>query len=112
MRIAITGSQGFIGHHLKKKLQSLGLTVLALDLQNGEWKVDDAATAKLREAKRQERLARGVPVREWWNTQRRRILDRELDPKIIETYQSSIKMSQPFAQEFRDFWALPEDFSL
>ena len=36
MRIAITGSQGFIGHHLKEKLRSLGLTVLTLDLQNGK----------------------------------------------------------------------------
>ena len=84
----------------------------AHDPTQEEWTIDREATAKLREAKRQERLARGVPVREWWNTQRRRIFDRDLDPKIIETYRSSIKMSQPFAQEFRDFWALPEDFSL
>ncbi len=35
MRIAITGSAGFIGHHLKKRLESKGHTILGID--NFQW---------------------------------------------------------------------------
>jgi len=77
-----------------------------------EWKVDEAASKELRDAKRKERLARGVPVKEWWQKGRRRFMARDFHPEIVEMYQSSAKLSQAFAQEVRDFWALPDDFML
>lgn len=76
------------------------------------WVIDDKATQRLRKAKRQQRLKRGVPVKDWWQKERQRVLERDLDPMLIEMYQSSMKMSPGFTQEFRDFWALPEDFGL
>ncbi|MFC2000364.1 hydantoinase B/oxoprolinase family protein [Chloroflexota bacterium] len=77
-----------------------------------EWKIDETATAALRQAKREERLARGAPMKQWWEKARQRLLTGDLDELLIEMYQNSMKMSQAFAQEFRDFWALPEDFTL
>ncbi len=38
-----------------------------------EWRIDEEATEKLREAKRKERLSRGVPVEKWWQKARQRI---------------------------------------
>jgi len=82
------------------------------DEEAKQWKVDEAATRKLRQAKRKERLARGVPVKQWWEKFRQRLMDRALDPLLLEMYQSSMKMSQAFTREFREFWALPNDFTL
>jgi hypothetical protein len=74
-----------------------------------EWSVDEAATAKLREAKRKERSTRSVPVKEWWKKARQKLVEHDLDPLLQEMYGSSARLSPAFAQEFRDFWALPDD---
>jgi len=39
-------------------------------------------------------------------------MGRNVDGKILEMYQSSMKLSEAFTQEYKDFWALPDDFSL
>ena len=75
-----------------------------------EWKVDEAASGKLREARREERLARGVPVQEWWQKSRQRLVEHNIDAKLLEMYGSSAKLSPSFAQEFKDFWVLPDDY--
>ena len=77
-----------------------------------EWKIDVDGTKKLREKKRKERLTRGVPVEKWWQKSRQRLLDKDIDPLLIEMYQSSMKLSESFTQEFKDFWAMPDDFSM
>ena len=77
-----------------------------------QWKVDEAATKELRQAKRKERLARGVPAKEWWRKSRQRLVERDIDDRILEMYQSSMRLSEAFTQEFKDFWALPDDFNL
>jgi len=84
----------------------------SFDEKAKEWKIEEAATRDLRQAKRRERLARGAPMEQWWEKSRQRLLARDLDELLIEMYQNSMKMSQAFAREFRDFWALPDDFTL
>jgi len=81
------------------------------DENTKEWKVDEAATAKLRDAKRKERSARGVPVKEWWKKSRQKLMEHDLDPLLLEMYGSSAKLSPAFEQEFKDFWALPDDYA-
>lgn len=76
------------------------------------WRIDEDATAKLRAEMRKKRLARAVPVEEWWQDARQRVLNRDLHPLLIEMYQSSMRMSEGFTKEFKDSWALPEDFSM
>ena len=82
------------------------------DAEEKRWKVDEVGTRELREAKRKERLSRGVPVKKWWQRYRQRLMDRDMDDKILEMYQSSMRLSEAFTQEFKDFWALPDDFNL
>jgi N-methylhydantoinase B/oxoprolinase/acetone carboxylase alpha subunit len=85
--------------------------VAQFNKETESWTVDYDATQKLREDKRRQRLARGQPVSQWWKKTRERLLSKDLDGKLIEMYQSSMKLSQNFAQEFKEFWQLPEDFS-
>lgn len=81
------------------------------DEKSKTWKIDNTSTAKLRQVKRKERLKRGQPVSQWWGKARKRLMKKDLDVKLVEMYQNSMKMSQPFTREFREFWAFPEEFS-
>jgi N-methylhydantoinase B/oxoprolinase/acetone carboxylase alpha subunit len=80
------------------------------DNGKGLWAIDEEATAGRREAKRKERIERAVPVREWWKKSRRRLAGHDIDPLLAEMYASSMKLSNRFAGEIREFWALPEDW--
>ncbi|MCX6000117.1 MAG: hydantoinase B/oxoprolinase family protein [Chloroflexi bacterium] len=82
------------------------------DEKGKEWQIDKEGTRKLRAAKRQERLSRGVPVEQWWQKARGRVLRKEMDPLLLEMYRSSMKMSTNFAREYREFWGLPNDFAM
>jgi N-methylhydantoinase B/oxoprolinase/acetone carboxylase alpha subunit len=82
------------------------------DQVSKKWKVDEAKTKRLRHERRKQRVARGVPVKEWWRSARQRLLSADVAPLLREMYQSSMTLSQPFAREFRDFWCLPNDFNL
>ncbi|MFN8625605.1 MAG: hydantoinase B/oxoprolinase family protein [Candidatus Binatia bacterium] len=75
------------------------------------WRVDPVATGRRRAAKRAERLRRAVPVEQWWRAARQHLLQCTLHPLIAEMYTSSMTLSEAFAQEFRTFWALPDDWT-
>jgi N-methylhydantoinase B/oxoprolinase/acetone carboxylase alpha subunit len=89
---------------------SVYCTDVRYDNGKGLWAIDEAATARRREAKRKQRLERAVPVREWWRQSRRRMAEHDIDPLLAEMYASSMKLSNRFAGEIREFWALPEDW--
>jgi acetone carboxylase alpha subunit len=76
-----------------------------------EWNIDDEETKKLRAAKRKERLSRGIPVEGYWLKARQRLLEKKLDPLLQEAYRSSMKLSEGFTRDYKDFWALPNDFA-
>ncbi|MEA2640908.1 MAG: N-methylhydantoinase, partial [Chloroflexota bacterium] len=71
---------------------------------------DAQATAAQREQLRETRRARAVPVREWMTVQRERILRREFAEPVVEMYRSSMQLSDEWAAEYREFWALDEQF--
>ena len=75
------------------------------------WKVDEAVTKKLRDAKRKERLSRAMPVKQWWQQTRQRVAGKQYDPLLVEMYRSSMKMSEGFAREYKGFWGLPGEFT-
>jgi len=81
------------------------------DESTKQWRVDPEGSERRPDAKRAERLARAVPVQQWWQSRRVRLLEHDLDPKLAEMYSSSMRMSEPFAAEFKEFWALPADWS-
>jgi N-methylhydantoinase B/acetone carboxylase alpha subunit len=64
-----------------------------------------------RDAARARRLERARPAREWWASERERVLAGELIEPVKVGYEESIKLSPRWAAEFRGFWDLPEDFS-
>jgi N-methylhydantoinase B/acetone carboxylase alpha subunit len=77
---------------------------------SGEGAVDADATERRREEIRRIRLDRAVPAREWWASQRERILAGDLSEPIRGMLAESMKLSARWAAEYRGFWDLDEDF--
>ncbi|MFQ5477415.1 MAG: hydantoinase B/oxoprolinase family protein [Candidatus Binatia bacterium] len=76
------------------------------------WIVDEEATAIKREGLRQARIKRGVPFRQWWEKERKKIEAREnISPAVLRMWRSAMELSPEYASELRAFWGLAEDFS-
>jgi hypothetical protein len=71
---------------------------------------DPEATEARRAEMREERGRRAVPVRNWMKGERQRILDGDMIEPVKVMYAESIRLSESWAREFREFWELPEDF--
>lgn len=82
------------------------------DESDKEWKVDAEGTKSCRTNKKSERLARGIPVKEWWKTQRERVQSKRLPELVLETYKECMALSPHFTSEFRKFWALDETWTM
>ncbi len=63
-----------------------------------------------RDAFRRRRLERGVPVREWYASERERVLAQDYAEQVRAMYAESMRLSPKWAAEYRGFWDLPDDF--
>ncbi|MDX6649741.1 MAG: N-methylhydantoinase [Solirubrobacteraceae bacterium] len=71
---------------------------------------DPDATEVARAAARDRRGDEAVPVREWMAAERERVLAGDFIEPVRRMYAESLRLSQRWAAEFREFWDLPEDF--
>jgi N-methylhydantoinase B len=71
---------------------------------------DPDATERRRKDMYDERGERAVPVRDWMKGERERVLAGEFIEPIKRMYAESMRLSERWAREFREFWDLPEDF--
>jgi acetone carboxylase, alpha subunit len=71
---------------------------------------DPDATQRTRADLRTERGRNAVPVREWIKQERERVLARDMIEPVQRMYAESMRLSDRWAAEFRQFWDLPEDF--
>jgi acetone carboxylase alpha subunit len=75
-----------------------------------EWIINEKGTAELRKRRRTERLAKGVPVKEWYHKRRQQLLNGEIPYLLRKMYNESLSRGEHWPREFRDFWCLPERF--
>jgi N-methylhydantoinase B/acetone carboxylase alpha subunit len=73
--------------------------------------LDEEATRQRRERIRQIRKERSVPFSEFYRAQRRKILDGDMTEPVKEMLRESMELSPQWAEQYRKFWDLPEDFS-
>lgn len=78
----------------------------------GRWRVDEAATEKRRDEEKERRRSRAIPVSQWIERERERVRAMDFVPEVRTMYRQSFEMSDRFAQEFRDFWQLGDDFEI
>ena len=78
---------------------------------DGEWKADAARSEKLRARMRKARLARAVPVKDWWQKERKRIASGGIKGETAEMYAECLTGAHDWASEYRAFWGLSDDFT-
>ena len=50
-------------------------------------------------------------MREWMTGERQRILDGDMIEPAQRMYAESMRLSEKWAREFREFWDLPDNFA-
>lgn len=92
--------------------QRVHAVVLIHDKENNTWQVDEQATEEKRAQVRKTRLEKAIPVEEWMEKERERVLDCDFVAEVRNMYKDTMGISEQFANEFRKFWNLPEDFKI
>jgi N-methylhydantoinase B/acetone carboxylase alpha subunit len=86
--------------------------VAHFDEESRRWALDAGATAGKREKIRETRKERGIPFRDWWKGERKKILAREnMAEAVLGMWRTSMQLSPGYAEELRAFWKLPDDFT-
>ena len=75
------------------------------------WKHDRQDTEILRADIRKQRLTRAVSVADWIDEERKRVQKKDFSEVVARMYRESMELSPEFADEFRGFWDLPDDFT-
>src|SRR5699024_2553846 len=92
--------------------QQVHAVVLDYDEEKNICKVDVEATEKSREEVRASRLNKAIPVEQWIETERKRVLKKDFVTEVSNMYKDTMGISDRFAKEFKEFWNLPEDFTM
>jgi len=99
------------GYSLPETARSVAGAVSYREDESGEWKVDVNKTGELRKKIKEDRAKRAIPVKVWWQSEREKIIRKEIHPPIITMYMESMTISPNWADEYRKFWELPADFT-
>jgi len=76
----------------------------------GVWNVDVHATEERRQEMRAERRLRAIPVKQYLELERARVLARDFIEPVKQMYRESLQLSDNWRKEYREFWQLPETF--
>ena len=99
------------GDHITENFAKRVYGVVTNEDNKDEWEIDTEATVRQREAMKQQRAQRSIPVREWLKKTRERVAKKDFISPVKEMYASSMGLSESWAKEYRRFWNLPENFT-
>lgn len=80
--------------------------------EDGRYRVDQKKTLVKRQKMRERRAQLAVPVKEWMEAERKRIINGEFVKRVREMYRSSMILSESWAKEFKEFWGLPDNYEM
>src|SRR5699024_10214179 len=82
--------------------------------EKGTRHIDKDKTKERRKEILQERLDRGTSTREWIKQERNKVLKKDAEFPVLYAYATSFELEDnaPFLEEFKEFWDLPEDWTL
>jgi hypothetical protein len=75
-----------------------------------EWIIDFEATKKRRDELLKERSQKSKNFEEFWEYEKKKIVEGQLSEPAARMYSESIQLSKRWAKEFREFWKLPDSF--
>ena len=74
------------------------------------WEIDIQATEKARQAIRDQRKARSVSFGDFYEAERKIVLEKNMIEPVKQMYRESMQLSAKWSQEFREYYMLPADF--
>jgi N-methylhydantoinase B/acetone carboxylase alpha subunit len=77
-----------------------------------KWIVNRDKSEKKREEIRKMREKRSMSFEEFWEYERKKIVNGEIKEHVKRMYRESISLSKKWGDEFKKFWKLPEDFEM
>ena len=83
-----------------------------LDEEEREFEIDDEATEERRDEIRAQRREESQPVRSFIDEERERLQEGDLSEPVRWMYSGVFDRDDAWADEFREFWDLPEDFTI
>lgn len=104
-RVAHDVSEGL--STVKQAADLYGVVVTAPTDEEGA-QLDLERTEALREEIRKQRLARAIPTSEWLEKEKRLVGEGAIHPEIKRMYWEMMNVSDSWADEFCEFWELPE----
>lgn len=72
------------------------------------YRSDADTTQAERDRIRQERLAKAVPARQWWEQERKRAAAGDVSPMVTHMYARSAKLSDALVNQYKEFWQIEE----
>jgi N-methylhydantoinase B/acetone carboxylase alpha subunit len=106
-RVAVDLDAGYVTQRYAERVYG----VIAHKDGDTKWKIDEEATARQREAIKQQRAKRSVHVSKWLKKTRERVLNKDIISLLKEMYASSMNLSESWAKEYKHFWNLPDNFT-
>jgi acetone carboxylase alpha subunit len=97
-------------HSVERAARVYGV-VCIFDEKTGAWVVDEEATARRRDEIRKEREVQSVPFDQFYEVQRKKVVEGDLISPIKEMLRGSMELSPAWAATYREFWNLDPDFS-
>lgn len=83
-----------------------------LDEVGRTFEIDHDATEQRREELEEQRRAETVPADEFWERERDRVHDRDFHKATATMYKGIFEQSPEWAEFFKQFWDLPDDYDL
>lgn len=82
------------------------------DEKRREYLIDHDGTRKRRDELLAKRKHQGMPFKEWWKEERRKVMDKEnMGEPVVRMLKESMALSPKYDSEVREFWQLPADFT-
>ena len=85
--------------------------VVANQNDAGKWSPDFTATRQRRDSLREERLKRSLSVEDWMASQRARVEKMDFIEPVRRMHRESCELSDAWAEQFREFWDLPYNWT-
>src|SRR5699024_10193565 len=86
--------------------------VLNYDEETNTCSVDTDATKKRREETRKARLDKAIPVKDWINSDRKRVDNKNFVSEVQNKYKYTLNISVKFVKELKYFWNLHKKFKM
>jgi N-methylhydantoinase B/acetone carboxylase alpha subunit len=98
------------GIYTKEFVYNIYGVVANYDESKEQWSIDEHATKARQEDLIKERKEKSMTFEEFWEYERKKITENKLYEAVSLMLSESLKLSNNWAKEFREFWKFPENY--